>query len=299
MGKIEQLTAEQEAALPGIRDEWIGVGLDTAPADRPAAEAGVAAAYRAVGLEPPARYVWAESPAAGARLAAQAEHDTDRPTSKQITGQLGRAIWGQHDAAWHAWVEAWTMIGVTGLPDTTGLAQVARNAGWWWAFDDLAVICERPRELSFDAERRLHSELGPAAVWPDGWSVWCWHGLRVPAWVVADPTPDRIFAEENQEIRRAACESYGWDRLTDRMRLVDEQPDPANAPHTLRLFDAPDGVDLDGQRVLVVVNASPHRDGTRRSYGLVVDGATGDALEAAAGTFGLSRDEYAQLGRAT
>ena len=80
--------------------------------------------------------------------------------------------------------------------------------------------------------------------------------------------------------------------------LVDEQPDPANPPHTLRLFDPPAGVEVDG-RVLLVVNASPHRDGTRRSYGLVVPGDLGDALAAAAWTFGMSAAEYAQLGRAT
>jgi hypothetical protein len=296
--KIETLTAEQEAALPEIADRWIGHGLDTAPADRPAAEAGVAAAYRAVGLEPPARIVWADSPIGGARAAARAVHG-DAATDEQARTMLDQAIWGQHDAGWLAWVEAWEMIGVEGLPDTGGLAQVARNAGWWWAFDDTAIICERPSVLTFDAENRLHCETGPAAVWPDGWGVFCWHGLRVPSWVVLDPTVEQIFAEENQEIRRAGCESFGWDRLVDRMRLVDEQPDPANAPFSLRLFDAPDGVDLDGGRVLLVVNASPHRDGTRRSYGLVVPDDLADALSAAAWTFGLSAAEYAGLGRAT
>ena len=40
-----------------FRDEWLAVGLCTEPADRERAEAGVAAVYRAAGLEPP-RIVW-------------------------------------------------------------------------------------------------------------------------------------------------------------------------------------------------------------------------------------------------
>ena len=63
--RLEQLTAQQEALLPVIRDEWLRVGICTDRADRAAAEAGVAAAYRAAGLEPPRFVMWLGSPMAG------------------------------------------------------------------------------------------------------------------------------------------------------------------------------------------------------------------------------------------
>jgi hypothetical protein len=63
------LTPEQRAALARYRARWTAIGRSTEPADRGAAEAGVRLAYRAVGLEPPARIVWCDSPVALSRLA--------------------------------------------------------------------------------------------------------------------------------------------------------------------------------------------------------------------------------------
>jgi hypothetical protein len=52
-------------------------------------------------------------------------------------------------------------------------------------------------------------------------------------------------------------------------------------------------------RILVVTNASPDRDGTRRTLGLPVPATCPDALTAAALTSGPSAAEYAALDRAT
>src|SRR5690606_19368325 len=70
METYARLTPEQEALLSVVRDEWLAVGLSTEPADRSRAEAGVVAAYRAAGLEPPATVIWLDSPLAGAIAAA-------------------------------------------------------------------------------------------------------------------------------------------------------------------------------------------------------------------------------------
>ena len=63
---LKKLSAAQEAAIPAHHDEWLRVGLSTDRADRPRAEAGVAAAYRAAGLEPPRLVLWLDSPLAAA-----------------------------------------------------------------------------------------------------------------------------------------------------------------------------------------------------------------------------------------
>ena len=65
MEKIEQLTPEEEALIPIVRDEWLKIGLATGPADREAAQAAIADAYHMAGLEPPTRWIWLGSPYAG------------------------------------------------------------------------------------------------------------------------------------------------------------------------------------------------------------------------------------------
>lgn len=104
---LTKLTAEQEALIPVVREEWISVGLQAAPADRRAAEAGVADAYRAAGLGPPRIFIWLDSPLAGAigttflhRLFTRMSGDHVRgrvcgQVRHQVQDQVRREIWGQ------------------------------------------------------------------------------------------------------------------------------------------------------------------------------------------------------------
>ncbi|MFJ9630461.1 DUF6745 domain-containing protein [Streptomyces sp. NPDC101175] len=65
--------AHRVASARGLSDEWQAHGLAARPADRPAAEAAVAALYRLIDLPAP-EFVWAPSPAAALSLV----HDDPR-----------------------------------------------------------------------------------------------------------------------------------------------------------------------------------------------------------------------------
>jgi hypothetical protein len=65
MTKIEQLTPEDAAIIPIVREEWRKISLATGPADRQVAQAAIADAYRQAGLDPPERWIWFGSPWAG------------------------------------------------------------------------------------------------------------------------------------------------------------------------------------------------------------------------------------------
>ena len=59
--RLERLTPLQLQEVASYRTRWSKIGLDTSPAGRPTAEAGVCAIYRAAGLRPP-RITWCEGP---------------------------------------------------------------------------------------------------------------------------------------------------------------------------------------------------------------------------------------------
>ena len=63
MARIESLTPEQAARVPVFRAEYLAAGLNTAPADRPRAEAAFARAYRRIGRKP-VPVIWVDSPLA-------------------------------------------------------------------------------------------------------------------------------------------------------------------------------------------------------------------------------------------
>lgn len=63
MKKINHLTPEQIARFPAYVDKWTRIGLSTAPADRPRAEAAIHLMYKDAKLATP-KIVWCSSPLA-------------------------------------------------------------------------------------------------------------------------------------------------------------------------------------------------------------------------------------------
>ena len=184
----------------------------------------------------------------------------------------------------------------------------ACSAGMWWPYRDFVIVSVRPERIVHErvgpdgfGSHQLHCETGPALRWADGWSIWSWHGVPVPQWVVESPTVEAINAEMNSEIRRCAIESYGWDRYLTSIGAapVDEADDPGNPGHVLRLFDTPEQIYSEPTRLLVMSNASLDRDRTRRTYAETVPAEIGSAVAAAAWQFGVDVDVYRQLERAT
>ena len=182
---------------------------------------------------------------------------------------------------------------------------VAQSADWWWPHLDYVLVADPPvvvrTEHLAGQPARLHCADGPALAWRDGWRLHFWHGTRVPAWVVEHPTVEAVHAEPNVEVRRCGIEALGWDTYIAEagLRLVDEAPDPGNPGCELQLFDLPDRVWGTPTRVLLAVNGSVERDGTRRRYGLPVPADVDTAVHAAAWTYGLTGDQYARLDRRT
>lgn len=313
---------------------WLGHALCTDPADRPAAEAAITRLYSQLD-KPPPTFVWVDSPPAAVELLpppkslatlrdgplpvenALANLYSDarrngpsmwdplrRTVRESVAGliraqtgdQLGLHWRGQHDADWVAY-----------LPEESPWVTIARSCGWWWPRDRLCVITERPSmqrtELipEENGGRRLHAAAGPAVEYPDGWTVHAWHGIRVPSWVIDAPTVDRIAAEGNVEVRRCAIERIGWGAFIDQagLRLVAQSADPGSTDSELRLYDLPYERWGSPTRLLLAVNGSVERDGTRRRYGLRVPPWFDDPLDAAGWTYGLTGAQYALLQRRT
>ncbi|MCX4679989.1 hypothetical protein OG413_32750 [Streptomyces sp. NBC_01433] len=195
------------------------------------------------------------------------------------------AVLGQHDAAW--------LAAFDGRGDRlTGLAEVARNAGWWWPFEHAVVISERPEVLHRDEAGRLDHGEGPALAYADGFALYAWRGMPVPAAFLAELatlTPERIRAEENAELRRVMLEYYGYDRY-----LTESRAEPVHRDETGILWR----ISLDGDEDVVmveVVNSTPEPDGTHRTYWLRVPPTTSTAKDGVAWTFGLDGSAYAPV----
>ncbi|MGW5385651.1 DUF6745 domain-containing protein [Nocardia sp. NPDC003963] len=229
-----------------------------------------------------------------AAVAPVAEEPADEPGLARPAGQeelrarllLLDAVMGQHDAAWLCAFDTGA-----GTP-LEGLAAVAREAGWWWPYENLVVLSERPTALYRDEAGRLDRGDGPAIGYSDDFALYAWRGMPVPGEFIAELatlTADRIRTEENAELRRVMLEHYGYDRY-----LSESGAEPVQRDETGILWRIP----LTGDEDVVmveVVNSTPEPDGTSRTYWLRVPPATRTAREGVAWTFGVGEADYRPL----
>ncbi|MGI8660090.1 MAG: DUF6745 domain-containing protein [Thermoleophilaceae bacterium] len=152
-----------------------------------------------------------------------------------------------------------------------------------------------PCHLHRDREGHLHGDSGSALLYPDGFGIWAWHGVRVPRDVIERRLePRRIAREPNVEIRRVMIERYGLERYlraVDATKLDEVHEPPFPGLLDARLWRA----DMAGDEPLCVVelvNSTPKQDGSARSYMLRVPPDVETAHQAVAWTFAMAERDY-------
>lgn len=109
-----QAILEEEAEIERLEEWWLALGLSTAPADRPGAERAIADLYRAVGLAPPGRCLWAPSPLQGAAGAMMAQFLSPwMPARVREMDRTRREVlrWTRDAIAQHGADGTWELLG--------------------------------------------------------------------------------------------------------------------------------------------------------------------------------------------
>jgi hypothetical protein len=163
--------------------------------------------------------------------------------------------------------------------------ELVRCCSAFWPYEGVVLVARPPSFAHFDPLWRLHHPSRPALEYSDG-SHYFWHGTRVPAsWIVDPSGVDAIHSLfwSSVEERRVGLEIVGWHRLLQQLspELIDRDPDPTVG----ELLEArmPDGETL---RFLKV------RCGTGREFALSVPPTMRTAREANAWTYGLTQETY-------
>ncbi|WP_449418130.1 DUF6745 domain-containing protein [Phormidium nigroviride] len=100
-----------------------------------------------------------------------------------------------------------------------------QNCGGIYPFEEFCYVCDRPRILSFDSQQRLHAEGSPAIQFADGFSVYAYHGVRLPEkYGKVHPQQWRsewLLSEDNAEMRRVLIQGIGYDRICLELAAVE------------------------------------------------------------------------------
>jgi len=287
---VDKLSDKDMSLIPTVRDEWINIGLAVGRANRPETEKAINAAYEIAGLKAPKTIEWFDSPLSGYKRIKELD-----PTYEN---NISNIVFGQHDADWLSFYDFFSRCESVTIPEIEKLRPamtIAKNAGWWWPFEDICIVTERPIAVHLDAAKRLHAEECPAVEYADGWGVFCWHGYRIPkksSWIITDKakmTPDLIDAEPNAELRRVMLEISGFENYLKnrKAKVLSDDVDGAGLPR--RLMEVT--VAGEAVRIIEVQNSSLEPDGTRRKF--ILGAMRGNTPhEAIAASFGFNPNAF-------
>jgi hypothetical protein len=222
-------------------------------------------------------------------------NDIREQVSETASGRFGGSrAWplgcdyGQFDVSL-AWLDYVGRLGI----DVSKLApffDLAKACGWAVLFWNWAFVSAKPEYIRRDERGRLHCENGAAVRYPDGFSVFAIHGVRVPEKIAVSPksiTVPEIEFEDNAEVRRVMIQRYGPERY-----LMDSGAEQIHHDDFGVLYRK----HLPGDESLVmvkVVNATPEPDGSFKDYFLRVPPTMERARQAVAWTCGKAEDDYA------
>ena len=229
------------------------------------------------------------------QLYSQLDSQLDSQLVSQLVSQNLKDAWSSFYKSWMmtgqstvSWVAFHTFAAKIGVKYDAGLwtffeawASLGESVSWWSVYDGVCIISDRPRTLSYDAERRLHSETGPAIAFSDGWAVHAWHGTRIPAeWIEdkASLTAKTALTWKNIEQRRSACEILGWNAVLTELKAKTIDKDAEPEIGELVEVTIPD---VGKERFLRVTC------GTGRQFALPVPPTMKTALQANAWTYGI------------
>lgn len=281
---IKSLSEEQMSKFGEYVEKWIRIGTSTNSIDLEKAKAAAILSYKNAGLAPPTKFYVTKSPIDAIRFIQTLDPAMDAKTI------LSDMSYGYSEADWLSYYNYFQEVcDLKCCNKLQGLMDLAENSGWVSLYEDVVIFQERPNIIKFDDQKRLHCEDGPSIRFRDGFSLYHWHGVSIPAeWIEkkADLTPNIALSWENIEQRRCACEILGWARILRELnsKIIDSDEDPMIG--TLLEVNIPD---IGREKFLQVLC------GTGRTFAIPVPPNCKTALEANAWTFGVEPETLRDL----
>lgn len=172
----------------------------------------------------------------------------------------------------------------------TALINAVTAAHDYLPFENVCLVCERPRSLNLDQGNRLHNETGPALEYSDGYAVFAVDGVIVPTWMIKqrdEIVAENITDEKNTELRRVLLKLFGEERY---IREIGAQMIGEDSHGQLYRAEFPSG----GEHLTMVrvENSTPEPDGSTKIYWLRVPPNTATAKEGVAWTFDMDAQVY-------
>ena len=153
------------------------------------------------------------------------------------------------------------------------------------------IVCNLPSHITAN-DGRLHNEEKAAIGWDDGYELYFWNGVNVPANYINEPdkiTKEDVINEKNAEKRRCIQEILGSEEYAKRLDIIEIDSDTDQNENKMVLYETKENDDLIGEKIVFANVVDPSTD---RQYFLCVPNTIRNIWEAVAWTFGKTKEEY-------
>jgi hypothetical protein len=109
--------------------------------------------------------------------------ELDSQLNYQLRNELNNCIQPELWGAFHgSWADFFISV-LNCTPNQKNLQifqSLIKLCGWIFPYENTCLVSERPIKLSFDSQNQFHALGSPAIEFADGFSVYAYHGVRLP-----------------------------------------------------------------------------------------------------------------------
>jgi len=294
---IEELTPEQEAMIPVIRDEWLEMIYNSVKIiDHEKVKETINWLYEISGFNPPTQgVVFAKSPMEVQKIANEMNNTMDNK-------EFYNFLWKNPLESWPVFYYYFKRIGLLDSPMFDKYLEYLKcGIGWIVCFDEVAIVAPLWKEIHQDEDFQLHNINGPAISWADGYALYYVNGVYFDKQLYTKAIADRLLtgAEilkiRNTEQKSIIIKLYGLESILDDVDSITLDTYTGTSKITgqevnYKLIEFP----IDGVRVRSVV-VECHTEHKLTALGVPINKDTGTCMGAIAWTFGMKEDEYRPL----
>lgn len=108
------------------------------------------------------------------------------------------------------------------FPIYNAYKNLSKEVFWFLPYENIVLISEKPTNIVFDEDQRLHNTKNAAIEFASGYNLYALNGVTIPDWVITTPKdkldPKKILEISNVEQRLQAIKYVGLEKLLSQLK---------------------------------------------------------------------------------
>jgi hypothetical protein len=237
MNQKKEFSKKEKELIENFKKKWFEIGTkigNCSKKEKKECEDSIKDFYVFGNKKPPEHIIWTRSPLEAEKLIFNFEkiaRDTNdckivmerliNKSEKLKREFVETYFWGQQDSYWIAFYLCGEKFGckynAESKKQLDGFSKIAQAAFWWYPFENVCIISERPNKLKINERDLLHADGESCLEFSDGFELFFLNGIEMPKNIVVEKREDLhgnlAFEIENIDVRREFIKKIGIEKF--------------------------------------------------------------------------------------